>query len=355
MKIMSRYIGKTVIFSIGLVTLVLIGLEMFILFVGELNDLGIGNYTLSEAFAYIILQLPYQVYLFFPVATLLGCLIGLGSLASNSELIAIRSAGATVFQLAWATMKAAIVLIVLVTVLGETMMHQWVHAAEERRVILKSGSKEFMLYHGEIWLRNGNNFVFITNISPEHQLIDVKQYQFDKNHRLILSRAIHQLVYQEGKWWMFDVSESQLFPDHVITKTIQKAPWDISLPPELLKLVDVDPNEMNLRELRHYIRISNNQHQDYRHYELDYWQRLFQPIVSCVMVLLAIPFIFGPLRESSMGTRIVLGTFFGFGFHLIDKFFGSASLVYQFPPLIGAAGPTIVFGIIAFFMMRRVK
>ncbi len=352
---MSRYIGKTVASSIGLVTLVLVGLQMFILFVGELNDLGAGDYTLTEAFAYIVMQMPYQVYLFFPVASLIGCLIGLGSLASNSELIAIRSAGATVFQLARATMKAAIILIILVTVLGESMMHQWVHASEERKVILRSGSKEFILYHGGIWLRNGQNFVYVTAISPHHQLEEVKQYQFNDKHELILTRAIHQLEYNDHHWWMLDAVESDLSADRVTTKRYDKALWDVPLPPALLGLVDIEPDQMTLSELSHYIEIAHKQHQEARRYELDYWQRLFQPIVSCIMVFLAIPFIFGPLRQSSMGSRIVLGTFFGFGFHIIDKFFGSASLVYQFSPFIGAAGPTIIFGIIAFFMMRRVK
>lgn len=355
MRIMSRYIGKTVASSIGLVTLVLVGLEMFILFVGELNDLGVGNYSLSDAFSYIVMQMPYQVYLFFPVASLIGCLIGLGSLASSSELIAIRSAGATVFQLAGATMKAAITLIILVTVFGETMMHQWVHTSEKNKVILRSGSKEFMLYQGGIWLRNGPNFVYITAISPTHELEEVKQYQFNDKHQLVLSRAIYRLEYKQGQWWMINARESKLSANKVTTKSTAKKLWDVPLPPALLNLVDTEPDQMTLKELNHYIEIAHKQHQEARRYELDYWQRLFQPIVSCIMVFLAIPFIFGPLRQSSMGSRIVLGTFFGFGFHIIDKFFGSASLVYQFSPLIGAAGPTVIFGMLAFFLMRRVK
>lgn len=355
MKIMSRYIGKTVASSIGLVTLVLVGLQIFILFVGELNDLGAGDYSLSDAFAYIIMQMPYQVYLFFPVASLIGCLIGLGALASNSELIAIRSAGATVFQLARATMKAAIILIIIVTALGESMMHQWVHASDERKMMLRSGNKELMLYHGGIWLRNGQSFVYVTSISPGHRLQEVKQYKFNDKHQLVLARAIHEMEYKNGQWWMLNARESQISADKVKTRNILRAKWDVPLPTDLLGLVDIEPDQMTLSELNHYIEISHKQHQEARRYELDYWQRLFQPMASCIMVFLAIPFIFGPLRQSSMGSRIVLGTFFGFSFHIIDKFFGSASLVYQFSPLIGAAGPTIIFGILAFFMMRRVK
>lgn len=354
MKIMSRYIGKTVLSAIGLVTLVLIGLQMFILFVAELDNIGHGDYTLGSAFLFVFMQMPYQVYLFFPVATLLGSLIGLGTLASSSELIAIRSAGATVFQLIMAVLKAAMILIVIVTVLGETVMPEWVHWSSERKSILSSGNQALETPYGT-WLRSGDNFIHVNKIVPGYRLEHVEQYQFDKNHQLILSRAIGQLLYKKGQWLMFDVRESHITPERIKTIHMDKGVWDITLSPGLLALTNVEPDEMNLMELHRYIQIEHKEHQAVWHYELAYWQRWFQPLVSCIMVFLAIPFIFGPLRESSMGSRIVLGTLFGFTFHMLNKFFGSASLVYQFSPIIGAAGPAIVFGTLAVFMMRRVK
>lgn len=354
MTIISRYIAKTVLSAIGLVTFVLIALEMFILFVGELDNLGQGDYTLGAAFYYILLQMPYQVYLFFPVATLLGSLIGLGTLASSSELIAIRTAGATVFQIIMAVLKAALVLIILVSIFGETVMPKWVHMSSDRKAILRSGTQALETSYG-IWLRSGDNFIHINNILPGYHLKNVEQYQFDKNHQLILSRSIQYLHYENKHWVMSGVKESQLLPEQVKITQIDKGIWDVALSPGLLALTNVEPEEMNLRELYHYIQIEHKEHQAVGSYELAYWQRWFQPIVSCVMVFLAIPFIFGPLRESSMGSRILSGTMLGFGFHMLNKFFGSASLVYQFSPIIGAAAPTLVFTAIAFFMMRRVR
>lgn len=354
MKIISRYIGKTILSSIGLVTFVLVGLEIFILFVAELDNLGQGDYTLADAFLFILLQTPYQVYLFFPIATLLGCLIGLGSLASSSELIAIRAAGATVFQIIVAVLKAALILIVLMSVLGETVMPQWTHLSENRKIIKTTNSQALQTPYG-VWLRSGDNFIHINQILPGYHLQNVEQYQFDKSHRLILSRSINTLFYQNGQWIMQGVKESQISPHQIKKNQMIQGVWDVALTPGLLALTNVQPFEMNLWELDNYIKLERKEHQNVGRYELTYWQRWFQPLASCVMVFLAIPFIFGPLRESSMGVRIILGALFGFSFHMINKFFGSASLVYQFSPLIGAAGPTVVFASMALFMMRRVK
>lgn len=354
MKIINRYIARTVLSSIALVTLVLMALEMFILFVAELDNLGQGDYNFGSALVYVLLQMPYQVYLFFPVATLLGCLIGLGTLASSSELIAMRAAGTTVFQIIMAVWMGAVVLVIGVSVFGETVMPHWVRMSLERKMTLTSGGQAVRTQYGT-WLKKDNNFIHVDEILPDYHLKQVQQYQFDAEHHLTLSRSIQDIEYINGQWMMFNMKESRLSKTHIKTDEVAQAPWDVNLSVGLLGLTNVQPDEMNLRELHHYIEIERQEHQLLGNYELAYWQRWFQPIVSGIMIFLAIPCIFGPLRESSTGARIVLGTMFGFGFHMLNKFFGSASLVYQFSPIIGAAGPSIVFILIAIWMMRRVR
>jgi len=77
--------------------------------------------------------------------------------------------------------------------------------------------------------------------------------------------------------------------------------------------------------------------------EFDFWQRLFQPLATLVMICLAVPFIFGPLRTGTMGLRILSGVIVGFGFYILNQFFGPFSMVYQFPPLLAAGLPTLLF------------
>ena len=94
MKLLSNYIAKIVLASTGLVTLMLIGLQIFILFVKQLGDLGKGGYGILQATWFVFCQLPYQIYTFMPMASLLGCLIGLGMMANHRELVVMRAAGA---------------------------------------------------------------------------------------------------------------------------------------------------------------------------------------------------------------------------------------------------------------------
>ena len=83
----------------------LAGLQIFILFVDQLDDLGKVDYGIVQAAFFVLLQMPYQVYLFFPMASLLGCLIGLGVMANHSELIVMRAAGMSIGQITWSSFK----------------------------------------------------------------------------------------------------------------------------------------------------------------------------------------------------------------------------------------------------------
>jgi lipopolysaccharide export system permease protein len=73
------------------------------------------------------------------------------------------------------------------------------------------------------------------------------------------------------------------------------------------------------------------------------------------MMVLAIPFVFGPLRSSTMGAKLLLGASVGFGFHLANRFFGPLADVLHWPPELAAILPTSVFALIGLYWMGRVR
>ena len=90
-------------------------------------------------------------------------------------------------------------------------------------------------------------------------------------------------------------------------------------------------------------------------YQLSFWKRIFQPFATLVMIFLAVPFIFGPLRTVTMGMRILAGISVGFCFYILNQFFGPLSTLFQISPIIGACLPTIVFIFAGFWLLARVR
>ena len=91
--ILDRYIGRSILLTSLLVLMTLVALASIFAFISELDDVGKGNYTVIGAAQYVFLTIPGKAYLLFAPAVLLGSLLGLGALASNSELTVMRAAG----------------------------------------------------------------------------------------------------------------------------------------------------------------------------------------------------------------------------------------------------------------------
>jgi len=353
MKLLDRYIVKTVLSAIGLVTLMLAGLQLFILFVNQLEDLGKGDYGIIQAGLYVLLQVPYQIYLFFPMACLLGCLIGLGIMANHRELIVMRAAGMSIAQVTFAVLKAALVLILLVTVAGETLIPRISHFAKDKKMQTISRGQTLRTARG-VWLRHQNDFIAIGTIHPT-TLEQVQQFHFDENHHLRIARIIEKIEYTNNQWQAYNIAETLINEEGTVARQIPEMPWDVFIKPNILSVSSSEPNEMTLHELRQFMRAQKQSRFNALNYQLAYWQRVIQPLTTVVMMLLAIPFIFGPLRSSTMGSKLLAGATVGFGFHIINRFFGPVSQVFQLPPVIAAIGPTLLFALLGLYLMRRVK
>jgi len=354
MKIITKHIGTAVISATLLVLLVLIGLQVFISFVAQLNDLGKGHYGLWQAMTYVPLTLPSSVYDFFPMAGLLGSLLGLGYLASNSELIIMRTSGVSMMKIIGAVLCAAVMWLVFMTTIGELIAPFSMHYAETEKAIAKSGGQALDTKHG-IWMRDGDDFIHIDSAVPGLQLNGISQYQFNNDHQLLKTVYAKTAIRKDHQWYLEDVVETKFDGLSASSDTIAELPWSIAVNPELMQISEIDPEEMSLHKLFQVIQYRKSNGLTVRSYQLEFWQRVLQPIATLVMIFLAIPFIFGPLRTVAMGFRIVAGVIVGFSFYLLNQFLGPFSLVYQIPPFIGAILPSILFATLGFILMRRVK
>ena len=112
MGILSGYLMRTILASTMLVLMVLLGLATLFEFIGELDN-KMGDYGIPEALLYSVLRLPQVAFQMLPMATLIGALLGLGGLASNSELVVMRSAGLSVGKLAGMVAITGVVIMVI--------------------------------------------------------------------------------------------------------------------------------------------------------------------------------------------------------------------------------------------------
>jgi lipopolysaccharide export system permease protein len=351
--ILDRYIAKTLLSTVFTTLSVLVGLSALIKFVEQLRKIGEGDYDMTVAALYVLLSLPRDIEQFFPMATLLGALVGMGVLASNSELVVMQAAGRSRWNIIGSAMQASALMIVAVMALGEFVTPVSEAKAKQMRSEALSGGSLFASDE-LIWAKDGSDFVSIGQVITRDLSTDITVYRFTEG--LLLQQMIFakQAQFKNNEGWQFkDVTVTNFEPENIDVTKLESAEWRSTLTPDKLGIVAVKPEALSIFGLYEYVQYLDNNDQDSSRYQLAFWRKIFQPLSVAVMVLMALSFIFGPLRSVSMGARVIMGVLTGFGFFITNEVFGPLSLVYQLPPFLGALLPSFLFAAVAAILLRR--
>ncbi len=353
MKLIDRYIGKTVIFAILATLLVLLILVSFVTLMDELGDAGTGNYQTKDAFLYVLLVMPRRAYEVFPMAVLLGSLVGMGSLANNSELIAMRAAGVSLARIIFSVLKAGVVVMLVVVIVGEAVAPNTEQYAERMRASKMSQQITLKSEYG-FWARDGQSFVNIRQILPGSQLRDIYIYEFSEDRQLQMATHAGFAQYKGDHWLLSDLKQSKIYPGKIESQHLDSAKWDSLLNPSLLDVVVVRPTMLPVWGLYQYITFMHENGQEATIYEVAFWGKVINPMITLVMVFLSVPVVFGVLRSVGIGQRIFMGSLLGIGFFVLNKVFGHMAVVYSLNPLLAAALPGLLFLIGGIWFVRRI-
>lgn len=353
--VLDRYIGRTILKSILMTLFLLVSLSGIIKFVDQLRKVGQGDFTTLDAGIYAVLNILKDVQIFFPMAALLGALLGLGALATRSELVVMQASGFTRIQIAGSVMKTAIPLVLLTVLIGEWGAPQGEQYARNYRAEKIMGNSLVSTNRG-MWAKDGNQYIYINRIMSQNEMQGVSLYDFDDNRKLVSVRYAASAVYDQDKktWMLNQVDESDLTSQQKITgKNFVSLEWKTRLTPEKLSVVALDPDALSISGLHQYVKYLKQSGQESANYELNFWKKIFAPISVAVMMLMALSFIFGPLRTVPMGIRIVTGIAFGFLFYIVNEVSGRLSLVYGIPAVIAALVPGVLFLILSLWLLMK--
>ncbi len=351
-KILDLYIARTLLGTTTISLAVLVGLSSLIKFVEQMKSVGRGSYDMTVAAVYVLLSLPREIEQFFPMATLLGGLIGMGILASNSELVVMQAAGQSRWNITVSAMKSALLMVLFVMALGEWVAPVTEAKAKEIRTQAISGGSLFSSDR-LVWAKDGDNFVSIGEVLDRNTLLNISVYEFDEQLNLKQITAAQRAEFIDDQWQLHKVNYTFVGNQKIRGQYIELGTWQSTLTPDKLGVVTVKPEALSIQGLTDYVTYLNNNSQDAGRYTLALWRKIFQPLSIAVMLLMALSFVFGPLRSVTMGARVIMGVLAGFGFFISNEVFGTFSLVYQIPPIVGAVAPSIVFAAIAGYMLKR--
>ncbi|MFW0758760.1 LPS export ABC transporter permease LptG [Pseudomonas sp. H11T01] len=348
---LDRYIGSSVFTAIVGVLGVILGLASLFAFIDEMSDVS-DTYTLVDVLSFVLLTAPRRVYDMLPMAALIGCLIGLGNLASASELTIMRAAGVSIGRIVWAVMKPMLVLMLVGVLVGEYVAPTTENIAQANRSLAQGSGDAQSAKHG-LWHRQGDEFIHVNSVQPDGVLYGVTRYRFDDQRHMLTSSFAKRAEFDKDHWQLSDVSTT-LFHDgstEVVTLPVER--WEVALSPQLLNTVVMEPEALSISGLWNYIHYLADQGLNNGRYWLAFWVKALQPLVTAALVLIAISFIFGPLRSVTLGQRVFTGVLVGFTFRIVQDLLGPSSLVFGFSPLFAVLVPAGICALTGIWLLRR--
>ena len=341
MSIVDRYLAVAAGRTTLLVLVVLLALIGFISLTGELQDVGEGSYRVVDAFVVVLAHWPRNAFDIFPIAALLGGMMGLGALANHSELVALRAAGVGLRRMVYSMTLAGLLFAGLAAAVGELVMPGAERFADAYADELKRDRNSLAGLSGS-WLRDGDRVFNILQVETLDRLGGVYVYEFDAAGRLDSVAMAHRAQVGGDRRWTLEDVELTRFRAQIETETLDRLTLQTTIDPAVMAVSVIDTNSMSIPMLRDYIRYLESNDLRASRYEMAMWQRLANIAAVPAMLLLALPFVFGPLRSGGNSARFVVGFLIGVLYILSKGALADGAQVYGAPVWLTAWLPVAV-------------
>jgi len=284
-----------------------------------------------------------------PFALMIAVLILLTLLERRQELTALKAAGISLFRLALPVLLVAAAVASGLWVLGESVVPE-ANRETLRLLDIIKGRETTRSYRSSDrqWLlsRDGESFYnFLRFDSPTKTLIRFSLFKIDQNMNLKFYLFTHRVRFEDGAWIADSGWFRQIFPDGTDEFKRITSPMKLEIPegPDYFSQEYRRPSEMNVRELREYIK--ELVESGYRPASLivRWHQKFAYPLSAFIMVLLALPFGLnrGGRKVSTMqGIAVALGL--GIAYFMLVALFGKLGEVDVLPPVVGAWAPVVL-------------
>ena len=349
--IINRYLQRSIYAGTLLALLVLVSLNLFFVFVRELEDLQ-GSYGFLQVVEHLALLAPARIVEFLPLAVLLGCILSLGALAGNSEIIAMQASGISLPRLLGSVLQAALAFALISFALSEWVVPD---SSTSARALKNQAQEEAAALRSRegLWIKDESRVVHISELLPNGFALGIEIFELDPAGKLTSTMRAVSAVPAENGWELQQVETSTITPHRADSRRYDSLRYQGSVSHELLQVLTIKPSRMSRANLYAYLEFLDENRLDAKAERLIFWQKLFAPFTIFVMCLLAFPFVLGAQRQTGTGYRLLIGILLGLSFVVVDRLLTQLGAQFEFNAVLIALVPNVLFLGLALYLLAR--
>jgi lipopolysaccharide export system permease protein len=358
-RIIDRYVIREVmgpfLLGVALLTFALVAGRML-----KLTEMVVNHgVAVSEVIGLIAYIMPGFLELTFPMAVLLGVLLGFGRMSTDQELTAARACGISLYRLAVPVMAIALVVYAISSWFA-FVVRPWANASLEQHLYELTRTRTSAGLKEKVFNRNFPGLVvYVDQVSPADSTLagvmisderDPGQQNTIVAHRGLLLPDAHQKTVTLR---LFDGSifgqDAQTEDSHVTSFTS----YDLTIQPEEdIGIEQRDPEAMSLEELRAAISSGRDAGTPDYVAETEMARKYTIPVATLLFALLGVSLGLKPARggqSERFGVSVAL-FFFYYTLMRLGQALGERG---KLNALVAMSIPNLVFAILALWLFYR--
>jgi lipopolysaccharide export system permease protein len=350
----DRYIMQSFLLGIFPALLLLLALFSFMALAEELENVGQGTYRLPDALWVVFLTTPKRIVELLPVTALLGGLFGLGAMANNRELIAMRTIGVSKQRIAKTVAVLGLFLCMFITLLQFYVVPGFEHEAALLRGQASQLRGQSSDRSAALWTRNNEHFIRVDDVQADRTLTNIEIYSTDEEGRLTrLIQAARAFYAEQDNWVLTEVQESRYEGGRVLETRYDRMNWSGLLSADQASVLILPLEALAPDNLVRTIRTLRQNKLDTHNYEVVLWQQVSLLPSLVAMALLSLPFLLGSVRSVSASQRTMIGGLVGISFYLLQQLSGHMAGILGLNPGLVVLTPPLVLLAIAIAAIRH--
>lgn len=353
MSLLDRYIEVTTLKVLALSSAGLTALFSLLELVNQLHDVGNGQYRLIDAILYVLLTAPARLLQLMPVSMLLATLFALGGLAGNNELAVMRATGLSALRIVGSVLKLAGFIVIALFAIAQLVIPRAEQMAHAERTSRLASSSTPLRTGNSFWAEGDHTYVNVRRFDHANVPADIYIYRFGVDGSMTtFIHADRADVRPDGTWLLSGVLRRRFSDSGSVTERQTALAWRSFLRAGQVPLLILPPESMPPVGLWQYVRDLERRHEPAAQYAQELWAKIDIPLAMAAMILIAVPFVLGPMRAHGAGQRVMLGAVIGVVFSLLQQIASYLGLLLHVEPVFAATAPSLLVMAAALWLLR---
>lgn len=358
LKIIDKYILKRYLATFSVMLLLFIPIGIVIDVSEKVNRMIEKKVPFKEIVVYYGDFTVYFANLLFPIFLFLSVIWFTSKLANNTEIIAILSSGISFQRFLRPYFIGATVVSIFALLMGFYLVPSASKGFNDFRYKNLKGKNNQTMETTDIFRQiSENEIIYVSNYNYLSKTGFNFVHEKFKDNILVEKVQANRIKYNEETkaYTLYNYQKRKVGSLNDVLESTDKKIQKYNFEPDDLTPVFYVAETMTISELINFIDKERKKgNSNINTYLVVLYKKFSLPVSAFILTIIAVA-VSSMKRRGGMGVNLAIGISIAFTFIFIDKIFGTLAEKSSVSPLFAVWLPNIVFGILAFYLLRNAK